>query len=186
MKRSDVALVIIIVCGIIGFLATPILLRMSTSEKFFAGVYSISRNGKEISDIEIKVQVQGGDINIFELSEDSPDIIEVDWDITHTGLYIPEISLMTSYSIIGSVIKINIYCLVDEIHLESLNLNIYFNPSYMQYSFLFNTGMSNLVFDISDIDLKQFEFISSSGSLNFKLNNSYVDNNFKVVSDSGN
>jgi len=185
VKKSDIAVVIIIVCGFIGLFATPIFLLSSTSEKNVEGMYNISSTGKAVSNIEIRVQSQGGIINILELNEASKNIVEAEWDITHTGIYIPELCVMVSYKLDGDLIKINVFCLVEEIHIKSLTLNVYFNPSYEKYSFLFNTGGGNLVFDSSDINIDQFEFISRSGNLDFKLNNSNIEDDFQLRSDTG-
>ena len=136
MKKSDIAWILIIVCVGIGLLATPILLRLSVFEKDVVGTFELPSSGKNISDIDINVQTQGGIINILELNEDSANFVEVNWDITHMGVYIPELCVLITYTLNGPTIKININSLVESIHIVKLILNISFNPSYNSYSFL--------------------------------------------------
>lgn len=185
MKKSDIAWILIIVCVGIGLLATPILLRLSVFEKDVVGTFELPSSGKNISDIDINVQTQGGIINILELNEDSANFVEVNWDITHTGVYIPELCVLITYTLNGPTIKININSLVESIHIVKLILNISFNPSYNSYSFLFNTESGSLNSDISGLNINHFEFRSSSGDLNLILNNSNIKDDFQLFSDSG-
>ncbi len=170
---------------VIALFLTTFIILLNIPVKNGTGSIKISRFGKFVSEVEINNQVAGGNINIIELNKDSTNLIEVEWNITHTGLYLPQISIQITYTIKNSRMVININSLVDINQILSLNLNIFFNPSYTAYSFISNTQNGNVNFDAFDIDIKDFYFRTSSGNLNIKLNKCNIENDFEISTDSG-
>lgn len=185
MRKKDFLTIILVFSIVIAIFPTTFIILSNIPVKNGTGSIKISKFGKFVSEVEINNQVAIGDINIIELNKESINLIEVEWGITHTGLYLPQISIQLTYTIKNSRIIININSLVDIDHIVSLNLNVYFNPTYTTYSFISNTQKGNVNFNAFDINIKDFYFRTSSGNLNIKLNKSNIENNFEVSTNTG-
>ncbi|NVM43746.1 MAG: hypothetical protein HWN79_02425 [Candidatus Lokiarchaeota archaeon] len=81
---------------------------------------------------------------------------------------------------------IDINSIIDINDIISLSLIVAFNPSYSSYSFISNSEKGNVNFNAFDINIKDFYLRTSSGELNIKINNSIIENNFEVSSNTGN
>ena len=185
MRKKYFGTIILVFSIVIALFSITFIIISNIPVKIGTGSIKILKFGKTASEVEINNQVAVGDINIIELNKESKNLIEVEWDITHTGLYLPQDSIQLTYSIKDSRFIIYINSLVDINHIESLNLNIYFNPTYNAYSFISNTQTGNVNFNGFDINIKNFYFRTSSGKLNIKLNNSIIENNFELSTDTG-
>jgi len=174
MKKKDFGIIIFFFSIIIALFLSPFIILSNLPVKNGTGSIKISKFGKFVSEVEINNQVSTGHINIIELNKESLNIIEAEWDITHTGQYIPQLSIQLTYTIKNSRMIININSLVDSNHIVSLNLNVYFNPTYTTYSFISNTQKGNVNFNAFNINIKDFNFRTSSGNLNIKLNKSNI------------
>ena len=185
MRKKDFRTIILVFGIVIAIFPTTFIILSNIPVKNGTGSFKISRFGKFVSEVEINNQVPVGDIKIIELNKESINLIEVDWDITHTGLYLPQISIQITYTIKNSRIIIDINSLIDINHIVSLNLNIYFYPDYTSYSFISNTQKGNVNFNAFDINIKDFYFRTSSGNLDIKMNNTSIKNNFEASTDTG-
>ena len=183
-KKNSDPFIMLFVVVISLFLFTFILLSI-IPVKSGSGSAKISRFGIFVSEIEINTQVSGGDINIVELDKDSANLIETEWSISHTGLYLPQASIQVTRTIKGSRLIIDIISIVDHNDIISLSLNISFNPSYSSYSFITNTESGNVNINVFDININDFYFRTSSGRVDIRMNNTNIENNFEVFTDTG-
>lgn len=185
MRKKDVEPIILVFGIVIALFMTTFIMLLNIPVKIGSGSTRISRLGKLVSEVEINNQVAAGDINIIELNRESINLIEADWNITHTGLYVPQASIQLTYTIKGSRIIININSLIDTKDIVSLSLTVGFNPSYSIYSFISNTESGNVNINAFDINIKDFYFRTSTGNLDIKMNNTSIENNFELSTDTG-
>ena len=183
-KKNSDPIIMLFVVIISLFLFTFITLSI-IPVKSGSGSTRISRFGIFASEVEINNHITVGDINIIQLNKESINLIEADWNITHTGLYIPQVSIELTYTIKGSRIIIDINSIIDINDITSLSLIIAFNPSYSSYSFISNSEEANVNFNVFDITIKDFYIRTSSGNLDIKMNNSIIENNFEILTDTG-
>ncbi|MBY8987028.1 MAG: hypothetical protein KGD61_01125 [Candidatus Lokiarchaeota archaeon] len=183
-KKNSDPFIMLFVVVISLFLFTFIMLSI-IPVKSGSGSAKISRFGIFAPEIEINTQVSGGNINIVELDKDSANLIETEWRISHTGLYLPQASIQVTRTIKGSRLIIDIISIVDHNDILSLSLNISFNPSYSSYSFITNTESGNVNINVFDINIKDFYFRTSSGKIDIRMNNTNIENNFEVFTDTG-
>ena len=185
MRKKYFGIIILFFSVVIALFPITFNILSSIPVKSGTGSINIFRFRQDISEIEINNQVTVGNINIIELNKESINLLEVKWDIIHTGLYLPQDSIQLTYTIKDSCIIININSLIDVNHIVSLNLNISFNPTYTTYSFISNTQNGNVNFKAFGINIKDFYLRTSSGNLDIKMNNTSIENNFEVSTDTG-
>jgi hypothetical protein len=185
MRKRNYGFIILVFSSIIALFLTPYIILSSVPLKNGTGFTSISKFGIFASEVEIYNQIEIGDIKFVELNKESVNLVEVEWNITHTGVHLPPFSIQLTHYISDSRIIIGIKSLVDINDILSLSLIVAFNPSYSIYSFISDTGEGNVKFNAFDINIKNFYFRTSSGKLNIKLNNSIIENNFDVSTDTG-
>jgi hypothetical protein len=183
MKKKIVILISLVL--IIGFsVAGTTIFIFSESSKKSSGYYEISSEGKDISDIEIDNQIKKGNINFMALSKNSSNILEAEWTIDYKGFNDPKNFIVITYEEQDSTLKIfsTLNKPDDIIH---LNLTIFFNPNYNNYSFKSDSGKCNIKFNTHTINFSVFEIKASSGNVDVQLNKSSIYNDFKISTISG-
>ena len=185
MREKHFGIIILYFSIVIALFPITFIIISNLPAKNGTGSINIISSGKDVSEVEIRNQVAAGNINIIELNNDSINLLEVKWDIAHRGLHLPQNAIQLTYTIENSCMIININSLVEINYIISLNLNIFFNPTYTTYSFISNTQNGNVNFNASGINIKDFYFRTSSGNLNIKMNNTSIENNFEVSTDTG-
>jgi len=154
------------------------------SSKTTSGYFEISSEGINVSEIEIDNQIQKGNINFMTLSKNSSNILEAEWTIDYKGFNDPKKFIVITYEEQQSTLKIfsTLNKPDDIIH---LNLTIFFNPNYNNYSFKSDSGKCNLKFNTHTINFSVFEIKASSGNVDVQLNKSSIYNDFKISTISG-
>lgn len=183
MKKSDFGIIILSFGVILVFLGAPLSIFLGNIEKTSNGSTQISKTLNELSEVDIYNLVSGGDIYLKEMNIESLNIIESSWEITYTGLSLPENSLSITHMIKGSTLIVYISTPIN-INIRKLNITIFFNPDYT-YSIMSNTHKANVNFDAYNIHFKKFDFKTSSGDLNIKLNCCSIREDFRLSSGSG-
>ncbi|GAI67486.1 unnamed protein product, partial [marine sediment metagenome] len=183
MKKKIVILISLVL--IIGFsvVGTTIFI-FSESSKKSSGYYEISSEGKDISDIEIDNQIKKGNINFMALSKNSSNILEAEWTIDYKGFNDPKNFIVITYEEQDSTLKI-FSTLNKPDDILDLDLTIFFNPNYNNYSFKSDSGKCNIIFYTHKINYSAFEIRTSSGNVDVQLNKSSIYNDFKVSTTSG-
>jgi len=184
MKRSDFGIIILSFGIIIIFLITPLLITIGNIEKTSNGEIQISKPNNNIFEVEIYNLISGGDIYIKEMNIESTNVIEASWELSYTGLSFPENSLSIIPIIKDSILIIFMRTPVS-INIKRSNITILFNPDYT-YNIVSNSYKANVDFDAFNIHFKKFDFKTSSGNLNIKLNCCSVQENFMLSTGSGN
>lgn len=185
MSRIDYkALLLIVSLGTIVIFSTTIFF-LSIPMKIGTGSTNISRLDKDVSEVEIYNFVPKGNINIQELDKNSNNIIEIDWNITYSGLFIPQLCISISYIIKNSriAIHINSNLWINQIYL--LDIIILYNPSYNILSFLSDSPKGNIYFKGFDLNIKKIYFRTDSGDIIMKINNSNFEHDFTILTDTG-
>jgi hypothetical protein len=154
------------------------------SSKTTSGYYEISSEGKTVSEIEIDNQIQKGNINFMTLSKNSSNILEAEWTINYKGFNDPSKFIVITYEEQQSVLKI-VSALNKPNDILHLDLTIFFNPNYSNYSFKSDSGDGNINFNTHNINYSVFEIKTSSGNVDVQLNKSSIYNDFKIATISG-
>ena len=183
MKRSDIGIIILAISGVIILSTTALVVYLNIPIKNATASTQVSGIAKNVSEVEIINQVSIGDINFQVMNNPSSNIIELDWNIRYTGFYLPLQCIIVKYAIESTKITISINTLKD-VNIESLNLIISINPLYI-YSFLSNSKIGNINFDIYNVNIRNFYINSSSGELDIKLEHCNIYENFEISSETG-
>lgn len=154
------------------------------SSKTTSGSYEISSEGKTVSEIEIDNQIQKGNINFMTLSKNSSNILEAEWTINYKGFNDPTKFIVITYEEQQSVLKI-VSVLNKPNDILYLDLTIFFNPNYSNYSFKSDSGDGNINFNTHNINYSIFEIKTRSGNVDVQLNKSSIYNDFKIATISG-
>jgi len=154
------------------------------SSKTTSGSYEISSEGKTVSEIEIDNQIQKGNINFMTLSKNSSNILEAEWTINYKGFNDPTKFIVITYEEQQSVLKI-VSALNKPNDILYLDLTIFFNPNYSNYSFKSDSGDGNINFNTHNINYSVFEIKTSSGNVYVQLNKSSFYSDFKISTTSG-
>jgi len=154
------------------------------SSKTTSGYYEISSEGKTVSEIEIDNQIQKGNINFMTLSKNSSNILEAEWTINYKGFNDPTKFIVITYEEQQSVLKI-VSALNKPNDILYLDLTIFFNPNYSNYSFKSDSGDGNINFNTHNINYSIFEIKTRSGNVDVQLNKSSIYNDFKIATISG-
>jgi len=154
------------------------------SSKTTSGYYEISSEGKTVSEIEIDNQIQKGNINFMTLSKNSSNILEAEWTINYKGFNDPSKFIVITYEEQQSVLKI-VSALNKPNDILYLDLTIFFNPNYSNYSFKSDSGDGNINFNTHNINYSIFEIKTSSGNVDVQLNKSSFYSDFKISTTSG-
>jgi len=154
------------------------------SSKTTSGYYKISSEGTNISEIEIDNQIQKGNINFMTLSKNSSNILEAEWTINYKGFNDPSKFIVITYEEQQSILKI-VSTLNKPNDILYLELTIFFNPNYSNYSFKSDSGNGNIYFNTHNINYSVFEIKTSSGNVDVQLNKSSIYNDFKIATISG-
>jgi len=178
-------IIVISLALIIGFsvVGTTIFIFYEDSKET-SGYYEISMEGKIISDIEIDNQIQKGNINFMTLSKNSSNLLEAEWTINYKGFNDPEKFIVITYEEQQSILKI-FSTLNNPDEILDLDLNISFNPNYINYSFKSDSGNGNIKFNTHKINYSVFEIKTSSGNVDVQLNKSSIYDDFKISTVSG-
>jgi len=175
-----ISLVLVISFSVVG--ATIFIFYEDSKET--SGYYEISTEGKIISELEIDNQIKKGNINFMTLSENSSNILEAEWTINYKGFNDPEKFIVITYEEQQSILKIfSALNMPDDI--IDLDLNIFFNPNFNNYSFKSDSGNGNIKFNTHKINYSVFEIKTSSGNVDVQLNKSSIYNDFKISTNSG-
>lgn len=156
--------------------------------KELSGSYSIRTNGIDISEVEIYNEIPVGNINFIPITSTST-IILAYWTISYIGLYDPLKFIVTNHEITQSRLSFSIYSKIDKLafinSILSLDLNVFFNPSFGVYDFVSNGEKANIDLSVSNINISKFDFKSSSGTINIKFDYVNIFDDFKIATDSG-
>lgn len=182
MKKKVILIPLVLIIAFSG-IETTIIIFYERS-KNISGYYEISREGINISDIEIDNQIQKGNIDFTTLSKNSSNILEAEWTINYKGFNDPKKFIVITYVEQQSILKIfsTLNKPDDIIH---LNLTIFFNPNYNNYSFKSDGGNGNIKLNTHKINYSVFEIKTSSGNVDVQLNKSSIYNDFKISTISG-
>ena len=178
-------IIVISLALIIGFsvVGTTIFI-FSQDLKETSGYYEISTEGITISDIEIDNRIQKGNINFMTLPQNSSNVLEAEWTIKYKGFNDPEKFIVITHEEQQPILKIlSTLNMPDDV--INLDLNISFNPNYVNYSFKSDSGSGNIKFTTHKINYSAFEIRTSSGNVDVQLNKSSIYNDFKVSTTSG-
>ena len=180
MKKSELEPLIMIFSVVVALFVATFIISSIIPVKNGSGSIKLSKIGIIASEVEINNQITVGDIKIKELSAESINLIETEWNITHTGLYFPFASIKVSHTIVRSRVIIKIESLVDLSDIVSLELSIAFSPSYSKYSFMSHSEEANMDFNAFDIIIKDFYITTTTGKLDITMNNTVIENDFKA------
>ena len=178
-------IIVISLALIIGFsVVGTTLFIFSQDLKETSGYYEISTEGITISDIEIDNRIQKGNINFMTLPQNSSNVLEAEWTINYKGFNDPDKFIVITYEEQQPILKIlSTLNMPDDV--INLDLNISFNPNYVNYSFKSDSGSGNIKFNTHKINYSAFEIRTSSGNVDVQLNKSSIYNDFKVSTTSG-
>jgi len=184
MNKKKEKILAIPLLFIIGFslVGTTIVIVYDTTKES-AGNYDLSGDGKVITELKISNYIQKGDINVMTLPQNSSNILEVVWKLRYKSLTSLEELIIISFDEPESKFTIESALKTEDI--IELNLNISFNPNYINYSFRSDSAYSNLNFNAHGLNYSLFEIISTSGDVDVQLNKSSIYNDFKISTDSG-
>jgi hypothetical protein len=183
MKQKGKIIISLVLIISISIAGTSIFI-FHESSKTTSGYYKISNEGTNISEIEIDNQIQKGNINFMTLSENSSNILEAEWTINYKGFNDPTKFIVITYEEQQSVLKI-VSTLNKPDDILYLDLTIFFNPNYSNYSFKSDSGNGNINFNTHNINYSVFEIKTSSGNVDVQLNKSSIYNDFKIATISG-
>ncbi|MBY9015477.1 MAG: hypothetical protein KGD68_07280 [Candidatus Lokiarchaeota archaeon] len=183
MEKKSIIVISLVL--IIGFsVAGTTIFIFYESSKEVSGYYEISGEGIFFSDIEINNQIQKGNINFMTLSKNSSNILEAEWTINYKGFNDPEKFIVITYEEQQPILKIfSTINKPDDI--IDLDLTIFFNPNYNNYSFKSDSRNGNIKFNTYKINYSVFEIKTSSGNVDVQLNKSSIYNDFKISTISG-
>jgi len=185
MKKKVILISLVLIIGFSG-IGTTIFIFYESSKNIsgYSGYYEISREGINISEIEIDNHIQKGNINFTTLSKNSSNILEAEWTINYKGFNDPKKFIVITYEEQQSILKIfSTINKPDDI--IDLDLTIFFNPNYNNYSFKSDSGNGNIKFNTHKINYSVFEIKTSSGNVDVQLNKSSIYNDFKISTISG-
>jgi len=182
-KKTILAISLTLIIGVSLVGTTIFLLSETVNEYETAGNYELSGDGKVITELKISNHIQKGDINVMMLPQDSSNILEAVWKLSYKSATSLEAPIIISFDEPESHFTINSALKTEDI--IDLNLNISFNPNYINYSFRSDSAYSNLKFNAHGINYSLFEITSTSGNVDIQLNKSSIHNDFKISTDSG-
>ncbi|MFX1497707.1 MAG: hypothetical protein ACFFBH_09290 [Promethearchaeota archaeon] len=186
MERKNSFLIYLLIGIIFGATIPPIFIYRISKDA--TGLYRINKDGTRISEVEINNQVPVGNINFVPVSSENT-IITAKWSISYVGIYDPQKLIVVSYKVIQSRLIFSIYSKIDKLafinSILSLDLFIFFNPSYNAYSFLSDSEKGNINLLVYNINFSKFEFKSDSGNINIRLDYTNIFDDFKITTSSG-
>jgi len=181
-KKGKIVISLVLIVGL-AITGTSIFIFYENSKEV-SGSYEISKEGINVSKIEIDNHIQKGDVNFMTLPKNSSNILEANWAINYKGFSDPNDFIVITIEEQQSVLKV-FSTLNNPDEIIDLDLTILFNPNYDNYSFKSDSGPGNLKINTHQINYSFFEVKSSSGILDIKLNKSSFYSNFKISTDSG-
>lgn len=159
------------------------------SKKNFESSYQISKVGITASQIIINNQIKVGDLEFQLLSTSSENILEAEWTVEYNGIYDKNKFIIIDYEQVGANLEISIY---SDIQITNgnykqinIDLDVFINPNYNNYSFISDNEFANLKLNFSDINFSLFEISSTSGNVDIQINKSVIQTDFKIDSTSG-
>ncbi|MFX1412452.1 MAG: hypothetical protein ACFFA2_01320 [Promethearchaeota archaeon] len=181
--------VIYILIGIVLGATIPTLFIYRISNDL-SGSYRITTNISEtdISEVQIYNEIPVGNIKFIPVSSETT-IIKAEWAMSYVGIYDPQKIIVTTCEIIQSRLVFSIYSKIDKLafinSILTLDITIFFNPSYGVYGFVSDSEKANIDLLVYNLNFSKFDFKSSSGNINIRLDYINMFDDFKITTSSG-
>ncbi|MFX1354844.1 MAG: hypothetical protein ACFFGP_12855, partial [Promethearchaeota archaeon] len=147
-----------------------------------------SLEDKNLADEVINNQIPSGNIKFIQVSSENF-IVRTTWTMTYIGYYDPQKFIIVDYEIIQSQLYVSITTKIDKLafinSITSLDLTIFFNPSYELYGFISDSERGNIELLVYNLNFSIFDLKSNSGNVNARLDAINVHNDFKISTGSG-
>ncbi|MHA1986557.1 MAG: hypothetical protein ACW98D_07960 [Promethearchaeota archaeon] len=182
VKKKIILISLVLIIGFSGLGTTIFVFYENPKEN--SGYFEISKEGIDVSAIEIDNKIQKGNIDILTLPENSSNLFEAEWTINYKGFNEPNSFINIRFEAENSILRIfTTLSAPDDI--LYLDLSIAFNPTYDNYSFKSDGRTCNINFNTHQVNYSAFEIKTSSGTIDIKLNKSSFYDDFKIASGSG-
>jgi len=186
MERKSIILIYLLIGIVIGASIPTVIIYGFTKDN--KGSYRISKEGKDVSEVIINNQIPAGNIKFVQVSSENF-IVKATWTMTYTGVYDPQKFIIVEYEIIQSQLYVSIITKIDRLafinSITSLDLTIFFNPTYGVYGFESYSERGNIELLVYNLNFSIFDFKSDTGNINARLDKINMHNDFKISTGSG-